>query len=554
MGTLVKRRNGQASNDIGDRKPGVVEEERLCLFFFSSGRRQTRFDCDWSSDVCSSDLGACVLTAPDGTVYKEYYGTGWQKGLTTLSEVWSGGVRQKWTTTAWTQDNTSVGYEVNPRVTETNVYDAGGNRRRTAIDYGGYAQYGLPYWVKEYAADGVTEIRHAFTDYNLSQAYLDRRIIGLVSEVHLTNVASYQGKITYAYDDPARLHALPAAATQHDSAYNTSFTARGNLTSVSRWDFTDINNAAKKLTSYTNYSVTGTPLSTTDASGHQSSISYVDSFSDSVNRNTFAYPTTITDAGGFSSYVQYNFDFGAATRTQSPAPANQSQGAIQTMKYNNLGQLERVTTTNNNAYKRFWYGDVFAASYTTVNNATDELYSIQVTDGLGRVIGAACNHPGSTGGYHLVNTIYDLMGRPWKQSNPTEVNNSWVPVGDDAAGIYYTQQIYDWQGRPLVTTNPDSTTRQAAYSGCGCAGGASVTLTEEGGRRQKVYSDVLGRQLKVEVLNWNDSVYSTRTNTYNARDQITSLKQYQGPDTSGVFQEIEKTYDGHGRLSSMKDT
>src|SRR2546430_10760890 len=26
------------------------------MFFFSSRRRHTRFDCDWSSDVCSSDL------------------------------------------------------------------------------------------------------------------------------------------------------------------------------------------------------------------------------------------------------------------------------------------------------------------------------------------------------------------------------------------------------------------------------------------------------------------------------------------------------------------
>src|SRR5205085_6880573 len=26
-------------------------------FFFSSRRRHTRFDCDWSSDVCSSDVG-----------------------------------------------------------------------------------------------------------------------------------------------------------------------------------------------------------------------------------------------------------------------------------------------------------------------------------------------------------------------------------------------------------------------------------------------------------------------------------------------------------------
>src|SRR2546427_8374812 len=27
-----------------------------CCFFFSSRRRHTRFDCDWSSDVCSSNL------------------------------------------------------------------------------------------------------------------------------------------------------------------------------------------------------------------------------------------------------------------------------------------------------------------------------------------------------------------------------------------------------------------------------------------------------------------------------------------------------------------
>src|SRR6185369_3617751 len=193
----------------------------------------------------------------------------------------------------------SAGYEVNPRVTETNVYDASGNRRRTAIDYGPYAAYGLPYAVHEYAADGVSVLRETFTDYNLSQAYLDRRIIGLVAWVHITNGPQYQTKLGYEYDDPARLHGVPAAATQHDVNYNLSFTARGNLTAVTRWDVNDINNAAKKLTSYTNYYNTGTPISSTDAAGHQSSITYGDSFSDSVNRNTFAYPTTITDADNF---------------------------------------------------------------------------------------------------------------------------------------------------------------------------------------------------------------------------------------------------------------
>src|SRR5882762_8267963 len=36
------------------------------FFFFSSRRRHTRFKCDWSSDVCSSDLGRAYSLAPDG--------------------------------------------------------------------------------------------------------------------------------------------------------------------------------------------------------------------------------------------------------------------------------------------------------------------------------------------------------------------------------------------------------------------------------------------------------------------------------------------------------
>src|SRR2546427_5792725 len=36
----------------------------VSFFFFSSRRRHTRFDCDWSSDVCSSDLAAFPGTSP----------------------------------------------------------------------------------------------------------------------------------------------------------------------------------------------------------------------------------------------------------------------------------------------------------------------------------------------------------------------------------------------------------------------------------------------------------------------------------------------------------
>src|SRR2546430_7564810 len=35
----------------------------VIFFFFSSRRRHTRFDCDWSSDVCSSDLNPLTSAA-----------------------------------------------------------------------------------------------------------------------------------------------------------------------------------------------------------------------------------------------------------------------------------------------------------------------------------------------------------------------------------------------------------------------------------------------------------------------------------------------------------
>src|SRR5688572_31891205 len=38
------------------------------VFFFSSRRRHTRFDCDWSSDVCSSDLSVIRDNRGEGNV------------------------------------------------------------------------------------------------------------------------------------------------------------------------------------------------------------------------------------------------------------------------------------------------------------------------------------------------------------------------------------------------------------------------------------------------------------------------------------------------------
>jgi YD repeat-containing protein len=149
---------------------------------------------------------------------------------------------------------------------------------------------------------------------------------------------------------------------------------------------------------------------------------------------------------------------------------------------------------------------------------------------------------------------------------PTEIsvdaNNNWTPAGDDAArGWLWTSQEYDWKGRTTRTINTDGTDTLASYDGCGCAGGQITTIQSElvprndqptvnARRTQKIYADILGRSYKTEVLNWDNSVYSTVKTTFNGRDQTTEVKQYQGADTSSVFQTTTATFDGHGRLKT----
>ena len=307
------------------------------------------------------------VTMPDSTIYKEFFATsGWQSGLTTRTENWAGEVLKKWSTITWTQDDTALSYQKNPRVTETNIYDVEGNRRRVTISYGPYASYSLPYEVIEYAADGATMLRRTYTDYNLDSNYTNRRIIGLVSAIHVVEHATnaYVSKTTFDYDWGGEyLAATPQTPTRHDSTnYGAGFvTGRGNISAVWRWDVTDINNVTKATQiSRTAYNTTGSSIFSRDALGHQTSINYADSFSDLVNRNTFAYPRTITDADGYVSTAEYNFDLGAVTKTIAPSKGTGVAGdpveyLEHRMTYDSAGRLDRVTNQNSGAYTRYVY-------------------------------------------------------------------------------------------------------------------------------------------------------------------------------------------------------
>ncbi|MGH9969217.1 MAG: hypothetical protein ACREBG_15650 [Pyrinomonadaceae bacterium] len=530
------------------------------------------------------------------TTQKIYYAgtagtsSGWQRRLPKLVETYdSANTLQRQSATTWEQD-TNVPYQLNPRVTETNIYDPSGNRKRTQFTYQQFTFANgtscfLPQDIYEYQANATTKLRSTRTSYNTLSDYTNRRIIGLVSEknVYEGDVGgTLMSKVGFEYDQTGEGTDAPV---QHDNAsYGTGFlVGRGNLTSVKRYD---VVNTSQSVPSTMTYNTAGSVVQTTDPSSHSVTLSYTDKFAQNgidldspLSFATLAYPTTVTDADGYSSSIRYNYDFGGQTWKQTPLPNTivNTAGPRQKISYDSVGRVEQMTNLENNAYTQFNYGPNYVESFTTVNNLANEARSLQIFDGAGRVIAKASNHPTISGGGSSGQRIYyDVLGRAISQSNPTDTSVAsttgipiqpyeWQATGDDAtAGWVYTLLSYDWKGRPLITTNPsitgipsETTTKEASYAGCGCAGGEVVTLTDEGTidagvakRRQlKIYSDVLGRTVKTELLNWQGgTVYSATVNTYNARNQVTQVRQYAGPEGSGTYQDTTMTYDGHGRL------
>jgi RHS repeat-associated protein len=482
-------------------------------------------------------------TTPDGTIYKEiYFTSGWQKGLPSGTEVKSGGVVKKSTTITWTQDNTGLTYPKNVRPTDLHTYDDAGNHRRVSTTYTTYNlpnPVTLPTEIKEYAADGTTVLRRTTTTYIDAQAYIDRRVLGLTREVIVYDGANQpQSKTWFDYDWANEYWAaLPAAATQHDSSGTQA--GRGNLVWIGRWDVTDVNNSSKILNSYTKYNRTGSVIKTEDHFGQGTSISYTDAFSDGVPRNTFAYPTTTTDAELFNSTTQYNFDHGAITRVQDP------KGAVQTITYDSAARRSQVTDQTTGAYTRYSYAtaNTFTAAHSTIESGQGEGFEGTAYDGMGRYRATQVDMPGSAGGYATTIIGYDVMGRPRDRSKPTEMTAFWIPSGDDAAtGFVWTTQSYDWLSRPTSSLNPDGSTTENTYGGCGCAGGEVTTVRDENGRRKRYTTDVLGRMTKVEELNWDQTVYSTTNLTYNVRDQLLTTNQ------EGQIRSFG--YDGYGRINT----
>jgi YD repeat-containing protein len=543
---------------------------------------------------------------PDNLRTSIYFGSsGWNEGLTIATEdcLTTGSTcstQKRWTWTSWTQDDTGLSCMLNPRVTETKVGD-GTNTKRTTLGYystGSPATYpyGLVNEVKEYDFDQSTVLKKTTTTYKLTGAYTDRRIIGLPLEVKLFNGSGTLFSMTqYDYDegdftDSGLVQNITPG--QHDNTnYSSSFiTGRGNLTSIARCDDTSTSGCNDAITSHTKYNTAGALVAKIDPLGRSTRITYADNFIDGSHGGTYAYPTKITEVADTNtsnnfSEIQYRFDLGVDVWARSPAPAGHGagDGKETTRTYSDTtGLLEKETLVNDGTYKKYIRpipdsGIELYVKSTVVDtdndgaDQDDEAVTHTYLDGIGRSLISVGEHPGSDGGYAVIRTEYDILGRIKRQSVPTEVQSSdlLTAYGDDAARDFvWNSQIYDWKGRPVKIIPSDSTATATtsdgrdtliSYDGCGCAGGQVTTIQNEeipygsssiGRRTRKTYADALGREYKTEVLNWDTSVYATTVDTFNTRSQITNTRQYDGNTSSSSYRDVTMTYDTHGRMET----
>ncbi len=544
------------------------------------------------------------ITSPDGNggtlVSKTYTGnTGWREGLPILTEDYANGVKKRWSWTDYTQDNVNLSYIKNPRVIETKVGDTENNFvRKSTVEY--WTNYGLTKEVKVYDTDQSTVLKKSYTEYNLDTIYTGRRIIGLPSKTESYGLENGNlkliGKTTYSYDgddfsfDSGAGNISPI---QHDTTnYGASFiNGRGNLTSSKSWnaDYPEDSSQAINGNSI-KYNTAGSPIASIDVLGRTVKTSYADKFNDgNDNRNTFAYPTKLTDPNGNFSEVKYRFDIGANVWAKSPTiDGNAANSGKETVRdFDNFGRLTKESLLRQdgssmvvNSYTRYEYPNngiqskVFSTITDTNNNGVgdtaDEVLSESWTDGAGRTRKSRTpmtfNSSGEATAWSGTLVEYDILGRVKRQSVPTEINSNWTPSGDDSIypNFLWTSQEYDWNNRPIREINTDGTDKLISYNGCGCAGGQVTTIQSElvprddvpnemKRRKQMVYSDILGRTYKTESYKWDGTtLYSAQISTFNAADQVINAEEQDHTNSlTVVTQNTTMTYDGFGRLKTQ---
>ncbi|HKY43278.1 MAG TPA: RHS repeat domain-containing protein, partial [Pyrinomonadaceae bacterium] len=415
------------------------------------------------------------------------------------------------------------------RVNQTRRYLENGMMAKTETFYD---QYNNPIEIKEYDYNQILK-RRTVTSY-LSNYQTDDSI-HLLSLPETTTVFNELGtqvaQSTSEYDvytDDGNHRPLTAygSVSHHDSNYGVSKLTRGNVTRIGQW----LNTSGTFIYTYPRFDVLGNVVSTKDANGKVTTISFADDFGPGQNPGTptqnpatptYALPTLITSppplpgAPVHTARSQYDYSTGLLTgfRDRNDTVTQ----TIYTDPFNRPTQVKAALNVDGvETHVSNYYAPATVLGITlarndvlTVSDLNDvddaSIRSWTVTDGFGRTKETWKRDPQ---GDVKVITVYDCLNRVRQTSNP------FRPATESAA---YTTTVYDLAGRVTSVTTPDTAVVNTSYSG------NTVTVTDQAGKARKSVTDALGRL--VEVYEDPNGVNWQTTYLYDALDNLSKVTQ-----------------------------
>ena len=334
--------------------------------------------------------------------------------------------------------------------------------------------------------------------------------------------------------------------------------------------------------------------------GHTTVINFTDNFSTGGDRNSFAYPTSVTNAAGHQTFTQYHYETGLVTQTTDPRGLQSTftydglnrpigslspNGLATAVTYDDINRFVRETATvGADVRKVETYFDKFSRTFKVVgydpagNVQADTLY-----DASGRV--SAVSEPYRTGSAVWTSTAYDAVDRPVTVTKPDgsvvqysypyvysinetdEAGNGKVTsfmstgeifgVNDGILTTTYQHSMfgplsvhqdgqwrtftYDWLGRQSSASHPESGTTSYEYD----VAGRMTSRTDARGVTSSTTYDVIDRPL---VTIYSDGT-PTVTRTYDQNGYVGFLTTIVDGAGTTTF-----TYNSAGQLSSESRT
>jgi RHS repeat-associated protein len=365
---------------------------------------------------------------------------------------------------AWT----TSGVATVPLNITTTLNDTG---QQSSVQYA-YDSYGNPTTSSEYDF-GLILKRQTVTTY--FTGYVTQHILNLPTQVLIKDGSgNVVGRSDFAYDTTS-LTLVTGAVGHDDAGFGTAFTARGNLSSITRYANAGAGTGGDTRT--LTYDTLGNLRVEQLSCCNQKQFNF-------SSGTQYSAPDSIVR--GPSGGLQFTISFTYNQDNNLVLTSTNENNQVTNYAYDSMNRTTQVLLppqpppSGTRAQLNTAFNDAGASPTVTKSNTADSLVTITTLDGLGHTM-----RVDSKNGATLVSSVtysYDKLWRRIQGSNPFGPTDT----------VINTTFSYDAIGRIKQVTPPSGGNTQYQYSG------NTVIVTDPAGKQRKSYTDALGRLIQVD--------------------------------------------------------